>query len=343
MGKRSRHRHAATNHAANDHAANDKTNTAIKLDAERPFVKHMAVQADKDGIIRIGLRRTYLLPSQRGLYYLLTSMVMFVWSINYALSLGYAMTFLVIVLALLVAVLAVGNIANTRVKALYNPTFFAGEPAYFRLQIDNDKPTPAITVSGRRNGLLSKPITILAGGHAVLEVPAHDNTRGRKNLGYLRLSGDYPMGIFRVWCWGYFDADLLIYPQPSGNLSLPFLAEHHGIDEGRVDLHGAEDFSDLRDYQAGDNLRHVDWRKVSQGQVRVKCFQDLAGQECILDFADKRMTQLATEERLSQLCRWVLDAEKLGTKYALRLPNRRIDFGLGTGHKSKCLEALACY
>lgn len=314
-----------------------------KPDAERRFVARMAKHPDRDGLVHIGIRSTYVLPTQKGVYYMFTVVVMFIWSVNYALSLGYAMVFLVVVLALLAAVLSVGNLSDTRVKALHNPTFFAGEPAYFRVQINNDKTNPTVAVSGRRNGLYSLPLSIATDTYGVMEVPSEDTKRGRKTLGYLRLSGDYPIGIFRAWSWCYFAADLLIYPKPSGDLSLPFLPEHHGIDEGQVDLHGAEDFNDLRDYQPGDSLRHVVWRKVSLGQVRVKSFQDLAGQECVLDFNDERMGHLDTEARLSQLCRWVLDAEKLGTKYALRLPNRQIDFGLGSGHKATCLEALACY
>lgn len=321
----------------------------LKRDENRRFVKRMAIRADGESALFIGLRRAYILPTQKGLYYVLTLAVMFVWSINYALSLGYALSFFTAVLALLLAVLTVNNLTAIRVTPLHNTNFFAGEPAFFRVQIDNEKQDPCIAVRGRRNGLFSAPVTMLGEAHAVLEIPLDDNSRGRKTLDYLHLSGEYPIGIFRAWTWVYFPAPLLIYPRPVGDLPLPFLPEHHGFDEGQVDWHGSEDFNDLRDYQPGDNLRHIAWKKATVGQVRVKTFQDLAGQECILDFNDETLAHLDTEARLSQLCQWVLAAESQGTKYALRLPGQSLgqdfaqNFSQGQAHKTACLEALACY
>lgn len=316
----------------------------LKLDKNRRFIKRMTIFSDKTTqSANVGMRRAYILPTQKGLYYLLTLAVMFIWAVNYALSLGYAMTFLTGVFALIVAVLTVTNVTGITVKATENREYFAGEPAFFRLQLMSNKPDAFVQIRARRNGLFSVPVSTPAQSHVICEVPLDDNSRGRKTLDYVRLSSDYPIGIFFAWTWLHFEAELLVYPQPVGDLPLPFLPEHRGIDEGQADLHGAEDFADLREYQAGDNIRHIVWKKLGTGQVRVKTFQDLAGQECILDFDDESLSQLSVESRLSQLCAWVLAAEKNGTKYALRLPTQRIDFGLGRHHRARCLEALACY
>lgn len=318
----------------------------IKLDKDRRFVKRMALSSNAtDDSIAVNLRRAYILPTQKGLYYLATLVVMFIWSINYALSLGYAMTFFTGVFGLILAVLTVNNLSKIRIKPLENLAFFAGEPAYFRLQIDNADTEPKIQIRARRNHLFSEPVSLPPHGSGECQVPANDTVRGRKNLEYVRLSADYPIGIFASWTWLYFDIPLLIYPRPEGELPLPFLPAHHSFDEGEADLHGSEDFHDLRDYQTGDNLRHVQWKKMNHGtgQVRVKTFRDLAGQQCILDFNDAQLQSLDTEERLSQLCAWVLAAESSGTRYALHLPNRRIDSGIGNHHQAICLEALACF
>jgi len=48
-----------------------------------------------------------------------------------------------------------------------------------------------------------------------------------------------------------------------------------------------------------------------------------------------------TEARLSQLCRWVLQAERRGVQYALAMPRRLIEYGSGEVHRVACLEALA--
>lgn len=315
----------------------------LKKDADRRFVKRMAIPADTDGAAVIGLRRIYILPTTKGFYYLLVLLTMFIWTVNYGLSLGYALTFFTAVLALLVAVLTVNNLASIRLFAAAQPAFFAGDPAFFHLHLNNQKQDLAVRLKARRNGLFSSPLTLQAQQRGVLEIPLDDNQRGKKTLDYFRLSTDYPVGIFHSWTWLFMPMDLLIYPLPKGDLPLPFLLEHRGIEEGQVDWQGAEDFNDLRDYQAGDNIRHIVWKKVSQGKVRVKTFQDLAGQECILDFHDQNLAHMNVEDRLSQLCQWVLLAEKQGTKYALHLPSQRIDFGIGIAHQTRCLGALACY
>jgi hypothetical protein len=47
------------------------------------------------------------------------------------------------------------------------------------------------------------------------------------------------------------------------------------------------------------------------------------------------------EARLSRLTAWVLQADRLGQDYGLRLPHQQIPPGTGEAHKRRCLEALA--
>lgn len=318
-----------------------------KKDKDRRWVARMATTANAEQQVKLGLRKAYILPTQKGIYYALTLIVMFIWSINYALSLGYAVTFFVAVFALIVLVLTVMNLSGIQVTAVdkvgNHADFFAREPAYFRLQIDNQKIDPGIHIEAKRNGLVAEPLSLNPQSSGILHLPSDDTGRGIKTLEYVKLSSDYPIGLCRSWTWFYFASEICIYPAPRGDLPLPFHPEHQGIDEGQVDLQGAEDFSTLRDYRAGDNLRHIVWKKAAVGKISVKTFQSLAGQECILDFNDTTLSGLDTEQRLSQLCAWVLLAEKQGTQYCLQLPNRYIDFGLGQSHRANCLEALACY
>jgi uncharacterized protein (DUF58 family) len=47
------------------------------------------------------------------------------------------------------------------------------------------------------------------------------------------------------------------------------------------------------------------------------------------------------EHRLSRLCAWVLQADKLDLHDGLRLPGREISPASGEAHRRRCLEALA--
>jgi uncharacterized protein (DUF58 family) len=49
------------------------------------------------------------------------------------------------------------------------------------------------------------------------------------------------------------------------------------------------------------------------------------------------------EARLSQLARWVLDADRHGLRYGLALPGARLGPDLGEAHRESCLRALAVH
>ena len=50
-----------------------------------------------------------------------------------------------------------------------------------------------------------------------------------------------------------------------------------------------------------------------------------------------------TEQRLSQLAKWIVEAEAQGLSYALRLPDAFFDFGHGREQREACLRALALF
>lgn len=50
-----------------------------------------------------------------------------------------------------------------------------------------------------------------------------------------------------------------------------------------------------------------------------------------------------TEERLSRLCREVLEAEAAGLRYGLRLPGMIVAPGTGGAQRNRCLRALALF
>ena len=50
-----------------------------------------------------------------------------------------------------------------------------------------------------------------------------------------------------------------------------------------------------------------------------------------------------TETRLSQLSRWVVDADAKDLRYGLCLPGVDIPVDSGESHRHRCLQALALY
>jgi uncharacterized protein (DUF58 family) len=105
---------------------------------------------------------------------------------------------------------------------------------------------------------------------------------------------------------------------------------------------GDEDFAGLRPYQSGDSLRRIAWKAYARGTgLHTKQY---AGTDVVSHVFDwESLAGLGVEERLAQLCRWILDAHEHGEAYGLRLPGLEIEINLGPGHRERCLNALALF
>ena len=160
----------------------------------------------------------------------------------------------------------------------------------------------------------------------------------------LVIAGTFPLGIFRAWSPLYFVSKVLVYPTPATSaLPYPVNAGLPAKGQQRIDPQGKDDYNGVRPYQAGDPLRQIHWKAYAKGQGLVsKVYANsIAGSQLWLDYDVTPGRHC--EERLSQLCRWVIDAEHAGLSYGLQLPTRSIALGNGPTHYAACLEALALF
>ena len=138
----------------------------------------------------------------------------------------------------------------------------------------------------------------------------------------------------------------IVYPNPRSIDTTPstpsFQSTGRGIEYGI----GTDDFIGLRPYHTGDPRRDIAWKVLAREQgLQVKQFSGSAQTELWLDWEDPLITkyEMKTERMLSQLTRWVLDAEVRGLSYGLRLPGKTIMPASGDLHQHKCLETLALF
>ena len=164
--------------------------------------------------------------------------------------------------------------------------------------------------------------------------------RGVHRLGRLQISSCFPLGLFRAWSNIDIDNECIVYPAPKGQLPLPQQGgashhEHQGTEDGH------DDFAGLRRYRHGDSSRRLDWKTYAREKgLHSKEFQGFGGKQIVLTW--QQLEHLNhTEDILSQLCQWVLQAAKNQDQYALEIPGRNIELNSGESHKLDCLEALA--
>ncbi|HYY61552.1 MAG TPA: DUF58 domain-containing protein, partial [Burkholderiales bacterium] len=144
--------------------------------------------------------------------------------------------------------------------------------------------------------------------------------------------------------WSYVepDARCLVYPRPERS-ALPPPSAESAKGTLRSPTPGNDDYAGLRAYQFSDSPRHVAWKAVARNEdMLTKQFTGEAAAELWLDWA-MLPGHLNVESRLSRLAGWVLDAERSGVHYGLRLPGVEIAPARGEAQSGTCLQALALY
>ena len=289
--------------------------------------------------------RLYILPSRAGMIFAAALLAMLLTAVNYALSLGYVLIFTLTGVFLVSMFHTWRNMAGLIVRPGRTEPVHAGEIAEFGLTLHNPRGPAryAIHIDGSTGGHEKLVVDVGRGAEQITSIAIHTDRRGWHPAPRLRLSSDFPLGLWRAWAWWQPDAGILVYPAPETPASpLP----QSFAPDGHVEQHqqGGEDFSHIRPYRAGDPLRRLDWRAIArhpQGQPLTREFSDGGvGGELLLDW-HALPASLDTESRLSRLARWIEAAEEARLPYALRLPGQ--DFGTDHGphHRATCLEALA--
>jgi uncharacterized protein (DUF58 family) len=300
------------------------------------------LRGPEQGEIVLVQRRIFILPTRSGLIFALVLLLMLTGSINYSLSLGFILTFLLASLAISAILHTFRNIAGLRISAARTAPVFAGETARFRVCLHNPARTQRYAVALTRDKREASVVDIPAGESVVAVVGVPAPARGLLCPGRFTLYTRFPVGLFYAWSYIDLDTHCVVYPRPAPQgLALPPLKA--GDAEGAGLAHGADDFVGLRQYYPGDSPGRIAWKAAARGQgLLTKQFVGRNSAELWLAL-DLLPPGLSIEEKLSRLARWVLDAEASGLAYGLELPGKRIVFGTGEAHRERCLEALALF
>lgn len=297
-----------------------------------------------DGTVKLNRRRIYILPTQRGMGMVLTIVLLWLMGFVYNNNLVYLLAFLLASVFFVTILHTYKALAGLEVSAGYVSPVFVGEMARLPVAVNNpdgeERPALSIALFGEQDFSLSVYESRTLG----MLLPVQ--RRGWQAMGTVTLTTVYPFGIFRAWAPLRFDRKVLVYPSQLKRavpLPLPSAGERSKNATRHLAGNGRDEFNGIRDYQPGDSLRQIHWRAYAKGQgLLIKQYAcEVGGSELWLDFQQAPGGQV--EERLSVLCRWILDAEAAGFRYGLRLPTRQLAPNQGAKHQSDCLEALALF
>jgi uncharacterized protein (DUF58 family) len=286
-------------------------------------------------------RSLYILPTRQGLLLALMLFLMLVGSINYGSNLGHLVTFLLGGVWLLAILHTWRNLLRINLRAGQVSPVFAGQDALFQIRINNPSGLDRFALTLKQGKHHGETGDIPAGESRVLRLPVPTERRGILKLPEITLQTVYPLGLFKAWCYADLSLSCLVYPKPAASGTPPVEACYTASDDGDRGV-GADDFVGLRGYRPGDSPRHIDWKAYArQRGLLSKQFGGDRTEQLQLDW--ELLPAVGTEQRLSLLCRFILQAEGDSLSYAMRLPGINIEQGQGERHKRRCLCALAGY
>lgn len=292
-------------------------------------------------------RTLYMLPTGAGWVFVLLLVVLLMAAMNYSNGLAYVLTFLLAATAFVSMTFTHKNLHRLVVKSGPCKPVFAGTAASFTICFENKQSERlGINVEPFKkaipdfNKVILARTDVPARSQCCIQINEATKKRGYQAIPVILLSTRFPFGLLYSWSRRIsLNSRCLVYPRPATQK----------IDLGMDQLSGGElvghhqqgdDFAGLRAYQPSDPPKHVHWKAVAQGRgMQTKIFSGQHSEILWLDW--KNFPEIETETRISLLTRAVLDAEKAGLQYGLRLPGMKILPARGNLHRHECLKALA--
>lgn len=292
----------------------------------------------------IGRRELYILPTRVGWYFLLILLALFAIAVKFDNQPAFMMLFLLVAVGMVAMVYTHNNVIGLKLASQPSRSIFVGETATFPVSVKNPSNAQRSAVwlicGGFHQLVNLKPDDLQA-----FEVKLPSVQRGYLNCAPISLSSQFPIGVFFCWSKRFVSEQrCLVYPQPLNLLPLPSDGQNRGkqqtINSIRV---GAEDFAGMKNYQAGDRLRDIHWPSLAKTNKLVSIqFENPSSSSINLSWFNIP-ANFGLEDKLSQLCFWVVEAEQQGLRYQLEMPNDTIEYDNGLAHYHKCLRVLALW
>jgi uncharacterized protein (DUF58 family) len=294
----------------------------------------------ESGTVTLTQRRIFILPTRQGLALGFMLVLMLLGDINYNLSLGYVLTFLLAMMAVMSMLHAFRNLAHLEIRAGRVEAVFSGESARFVFHFRNSGTLDRYQLNLRDSNGSTVSFDVPAQQDSEIIFPVATSRRGWLKPGQLTLYTEFPLGLFHAWSHLHFDTRCLVYPKPLPDAVLPSGDAPDGT--GKRNIAGDDDFAGLRNYVAGDALPRIAWKAYAREQgLQVKQFSAQVGEELWLDFSTTPERDL--EGKLARMTRWVLDAEAQGLRYGLRLPESELLPNNGSAQRGECLRRIALF
>ena len=283
---------------------------------------------------RLDRRRIYIVPTYAGFGFGILLITMLIGALNYQNNAALLLT------CMLGAALAGSMLLTWRelhdltLRSVQAEHGFCGTRLALHLAFADDRRNrPGLTIAVDE---LEQPCPLQPGVSRATMTMATE-WRGWIDVPRMRLSSTLPFGLFRAWSWITPAQRVLVYPRVLHDARPP--ARN---DDPNERIAGGDEFAGLRDYRAGDPIRHVAWKASARHEHLLVHEFDRAAPSQPLRFDWDALSGVDRETRISRITGWVCDAYTAAHPWLLILEDRRaLGPGSDAAHYHRCLTALA--
>jgi len=226
----------------------------------------MNVTTLKTAPIRLSYRRIYILPTKRGLAFVVLIVLLLLIAFIYNNNLVYLLSFLLASIFFITILHTVKSLEGLVVSKGYSARVFAGEVAENILTVNNATNTPRYSLCLQLDQQQNmQRVDIQAQQKTRISLMQATHKRGWLLLNRPVISCCYPFGLFRAWHRLDLEMKNLVYPQPSRQ-DCPLPENASSLEAQGQAQKGYDDFYGLQSYQTGDSIRHIHWRAFAKGQ-----------------------------------------------------------------------------
>ncbi len=310
---------------------------------------------------KLSSRNIFIMPTRFGFAYLFLDVLLFLLGTNYQNNIILLLSYLLASLFITLMLHSFYNFSRITFTSSAKQFTFAKQSVHFPIKIIAKKIHYDLNFHFSQQGDLSKKVKLEQGdiGESQVLLPILVLTRGVHNLGRVKVSSEYPLGLFITWAMLDFSHQLVAFPKPkklrSNQNYLSGLDDSKQSSTTHSNLSaGIDDFSELKSYVVGESQARIAWKQLARGQGKLsKHYQNQQGSLHWLKLSD--MPSADFETKLSFLCFLVLEHSKNEHDFGLLL-----DIGLKEGtsteagrkivkikpssgyqHRQNCLIALA--
>ena len=267
----------------------------------------------------LSIHRTIKVRPTKYFFLLLGAIVsLFLQAYMHNYNIVYIMMFCITAVAGTSTLYGMFNLHPVQIKFLSSQRFFAGEKARYTLGVHNGSDYTCYDLSLHAENDTQYIARLDARESVALSFSADFSKRGYATLAPIRLTSYFPFAHEIKSKQFLLENKLIVYPKPLGDsLFDRFAAELH--------LQGdLSDFDTVSRFRQGENIGAIHWASLAKNDTLMSKRFLYEQRRNTLHF-DFKTLRGEREERLSQLCLWVLECEKHAFAFTLALGGEVLD------------------